>query len=100
MSAKIRIKLGNIEIEFEGNESFLDKKLPQLIDHLSKLKPLIDLNDTDGGNGVSGGKGSVPTLAKFLGEKKAKSSQVRKFLATATWLSKKRNKNIKISRCE
>lgn len=36
-TSKIRIKLGAIEVEYEGNEEFLKKELPDLIAAVSKL---------------------------------------------------------------
>ena len=37
MESKIRIKLGAIEVEFEGSEQFLKKELPDLIKTVSEL---------------------------------------------------------------
>lgn len=38
MDHKIRIKIGTIEIEYEGTEDYLKKDLPELIDKLISLK--------------------------------------------------------------
>jgi hypothetical protein len=35
--SKIRIKLGDIEVEYEGAESFLKDELPALLNAVSKL---------------------------------------------------------------
>ena len=38
MDSKIKIKIGSIEIEYEGNEGYLKDELPDLIDKLVALK--------------------------------------------------------------
>ncbi len=38
MAIKFNIKVGNVEVEYEGPEAFLNKKLPELIDHIAKIK--------------------------------------------------------------
>jgi hypothetical protein len=35
MTSKIRIKLGAIEVEYEGSEQFLKEELPQLLTAVS-----------------------------------------------------------------
>ena len=37
MTSKIRIKLGAIEVEYEGSEQFLKEELPQLLTAVSEL---------------------------------------------------------------
>lgn len=37
MTSKIRIKMGAVEVEFEGSEDFLKKELPDLLSTISKL---------------------------------------------------------------
>lgn len=37
MTSKIRIKLGPIEVEYEGSETFLKEELPQLLSAVSEL---------------------------------------------------------------
>jgi len=37
MDCKIRIKLGEIEVEFEGSEAFLKRELPDLVRMGSEL---------------------------------------------------------------
>ena len=37
MNSKIRIKLGPIEVEYEGSEAFLKEELPQLLTAVSDL---------------------------------------------------------------
>lgn len=47
--SKIRIKMGQIEVEFEGTESFLKKELPDLLAAVSNLynktNPIEELGD-------------------------------------------------------
>jgi hypothetical protein len=47
MTSKIRIKLGAIEVEYEGSEQFLKEELPQLLTAVSELHAKsAALNDT------------------------------------------------------
>lgn len=41
MEHKIKIKIGTIEIEYEGNENYLKKDLPDLLDKIITLKNSI-----------------------------------------------------------
>lgn len=66
MTSKIRIRLGEIEIEYEGDESFLTKELPKLLAVVSELPVKSCASDspgTDAGIGGNGtGKSDVPEL--------------------------------------
>ena len=87
MVVKIKIRVGDVEVDYEGPEAFLDKKLPALVSDLSKLTGAAGRKVEKGGTGSGSGEGeNAGTLASFLQGKKVKSSQVRKFLATAAWL--------------
>lgn len=92
-TAKIRIKVGEIEVDYEGSETFLNKQLPGLVEKLSQLTEKLPPSKKKGGGHVvftaSG------TLASFLREKNATGSQRMKFLATAEWLHRKGSKHIK-----
>ena len=44
--SRIRIKLGNLEIEFEGSESFLEHHLPDLVELLASVGP-FDFEDEE-----------------------------------------------------
>ncbi|CAN0318389.1 unnamed protein product, partial [Ectocarpus fasciculatus] len=35
--AKIRVKVGSVEVEYEGNPIFLDEGLTQLLDHMAHM---------------------------------------------------------------
>lgn len=37
MSSKVRIRMGQVEVEYEGDEQFLKDELPALLDSVSKL---------------------------------------------------------------
>ena len=99
MPTKIRIKVGEVEVDYEGPESFLNQKLHELIKQLVQLSEQVKPS-------ASGRKGkskkqddteSVGTIAKFLDQKKAKDNQVRRFLATAEWLHLKGKKDLQTS---
>src|SRR5437867_3237343 len=37
MSSKIKVKVGGVEVEYEGSETFLKEQLPELLSTLTKL---------------------------------------------------------------
>lgn len=52
MESKIRIRLGEIEVEYEGSQEFLKKDLPELIKTVSELhRNQTPANGSNGGNG-------------------------------------------------
>lgn len=96
MTTKIRIKVGDVEVDYEGPESFLDKKITELISRLASL------SSPDGSGEPSkrsrlGAAGDPGSLAAFLKSKSATASQNKRFLATAEWLHRKGNQRIKTS---
>ena len=67
MATKIRIKVGNVEVDYEGPEAFLNKKLPELISQLSNYSEKVpDQGDSGGGAGAGSGVRKPGTLASFL----------------------------------
>jgi hypothetical protein len=73
MASKIKIKLGAIEVEYEGEHDFLEKDLLTLVKDLMEIAPLTPSRDQNGGNGRagqggpgSGGSGTVSTFAAKL----------------------------------
>lgn len=86
MTTKIRIKVGDIEVDFEGPGSFLDKKLLELISRLSQMSetPSADPEKSK----TRRASGDPGTLAAFLRVSKVRSKSKR-FLATAEWLHRK-----------
>lgn len=89
MTIKIKIKVGEVEVEYEGAEAFLDKKLPGLISQLSQVAESVPTDGKEEKKKRRKDGGSVGTLASFLKDKKAGSSQNRRFLATSEWLHRK-----------
>ncbi len=81
-TSKIRIKMGQIEVECEGSEQFLKKELPDLLESVTRLYEQSGGGiAADGGNGggtnnSSGATGKIvgttATLAGKLGAKTAK----------------------------
>ncbi len=96
MTTKIRIKVGGIEVDYEGTEAFLDKKLHKLISDVSSLAK--DAPIESGGSDSSGNtkSGISSNLASFLKEKKP-NTEIDRFLATVQWLHEKGSEYIKTS---
>ena len=96
MTTKIRIKVGGIEVDYEGSESFLNQKLHKLVSDLSTLAKQVpaqrDVSDSSGNTK----SGASITMASFLKENKA-DSQIVRFLATAQWLHLKGSQRIMTS---
>lgn len=73
MTSKIRIKIGAIEIDYEGTEEFLKQELPELLKTVSELymssAPLIEQNGSTADSSSSSQKiqGTTATLAAKLG---------------------------------
>jgi hypothetical protein len=87
MTTKIRVKVGDVEVDYEGPESYLDKKLPEFISQLSKFSA-----HTSGDKGKPGGGGAKRdaeepgSLAIFLQKHGGAKSHEHRFLLTAQWL--------------
>lgn len=101
-TAKLKVKLGSVEIDFEGDSDFLRTEvMPTIAQVLSIAKDnptIIGPTEKDevhaspetstkallrnDGTGSSG----VGSLASFIKDRKADSNQVKRFLATARWL--------------
>ena len=95
MTIKIHIKVGGVEVDYEGTETFLDEKLHKLISDVSALaKQAPAERDVSDSSGNTENKTSS-TLASFLKEKNATDNQNRRFLATAQWLHLKDLEQIK-----
>ena len=96
--AKIEIKIGAVSFSAEGTEKWLSGELDKVLEKAPELANIVPTRN--GGNGAGGSSegGAAPsaapgtgkklkgTLAGFLKERRATTNQVRKFLATATWL--------------
>lgn len=93
---KIRIRVGEVEVEYEGAEAFLNKKLPDLIKQLSGFtEPVQGSKSGSGGSRKPGPGGDAGTLASFLKAKNVGNSGVKRFLATAEWLHLRGAKRLK-----
>lgn len=63
MSSKLRIRIGEVEIEYEGTEEFLKKELPELLKTAMELHKVADANDPDAGHKGAGGAGKTKVAA-------------------------------------
>lgn len=78
MACKLRLRAGQVEVEFEGEESFAKKELPELFRMLAELR-LASEPDGEGADGkqdggkrkrtVGGRHASTSTIAGKLGHK-------------------------------
>lgn len=96
MTTKIRIKVGEVEVEYEGAEAFLNKKLPELIGQLSKLAEHVPAAPSGDAQRHHPPGRTAGTLASFLEAKSAKANQLKRFLATAEWLHLRGAKRLKV----
>ncbi len=75
MTSKIKIKLGPVEVEYEGSEEFLKKELPDLLYAISKLYKESGIPgfgpESEEQSGTRGGKvvGTTGTIAAKLSVK-------------------------------
>lgn len=76
MTSKIKIKMGAIEIEYEGSEAFLKEELPSLLKAVSDLYqssgPFVDagnatIEPASSSSGIKKIQGTTATLAAKLG---------------------------------
>lgn len=81
---KLKIRVGNVEVEYEGPEAFVNKKLPDVVGNMIKVAGVKAKKEEDKPD--TGGKGPRTNLAAFLKQTKSTTNQTRKFLATAVWL--------------
>ena len=73
MSSKIRIKMGPIEVECEGTETFLKDELPALLSTVSNLYKASRIGEGDGGgDGTGGDDGGVGKIQGTTGTLAAK----------------------------
>lgn len=67
MATKIKIKFGNVEVEYEGPESFLNKKLTDLVANLATVDGLrfdmTDEHDSEGDKKISKRKSGAGKIA-------------------------------------
>ena len=94
MTTKIRIKVGAVEVEYEGPEAFLNKKLPELISQLQSLATQVPESVPASESEQHEASSNVGTLASFLKSCKVGNNATRKFLATAEWLHRRGTKRL------
>jgi len=94
--ALIEIDLGTAKFRAEGSEQWVDGKLESFLKQLDDWKALTQNPRRSGGHNPSGipTRTNVGPLAIFLKELNVGSSQNNRFLATAVWL--KRNGQMEI----
>ncbi|HTW87828.1 MAG TPA: hypothetical protein VMD75_07465 [Candidatus Binataceae bacterium] len=92
---KIRLRVGEVEVEYEGPEAFLSKRMPSLLADLSKLSSQIPSAESKGKPQKKGESGDPGPLATYLNGKNAVKNQQRRFLATAQWLHDRGTERLK-----
>ena len=92
--AKIELKLGNVHFNGEADAAWLEKQLDKVLEHVKSVDPA----DDSGGHGDAGTQTrthkTTETLSAYLKSANATTNQVKKFLATACWLTGKGTKRL------
>ncbi|WP_321476621.1 hypothetical protein [uncultured Paludibaculum sp.] len=93
--AKIEVKFGNICFSGEGDSAWLESQLDKLLAAAvnGTEAPAAEVHHGAATRTGKAGAGAG-SLAAFLKAQKATTNQVRKFLATACWLSLKGENNL------
>ena len=118
ITTKLRVKLGAAEIEYEGGTEFLKNeimptlgKILDMVEARSDLQrvsrapqleaaPIPQENSSDAMAAVSGSQGPLAvngSLASYLKATGGHNKQVRRFLATAAWLTLRGHKELTAS---
>jgi hypothetical protein len=91
--ARLEIKAGDASFTGEGTEEWLAKQLDKVLEKLPQLAELHQNKAQPDKTGAAEGglpekqtSEKIGSLVAYLKEKKATTSQSRKFLATAAWL--------------
>ncbi len=85
--AKIEIKIGGLTFSDDADSSWLEKQLDKLLEFAKRVDIGEDPGDTDDAPSKGNKQTKRGPLGAFLKSHNATSSQVRKFLATAVWLT-------------
>ncbi len=90
-NGKIELKLGSFSFSGEGDENWLAKQMDKVLEKLNQLHKVaaVPTEGRDKNNQGDNNNDDIKnvTLASFLKSKNASSgNQIKKFLATATWL--------------
>lgn len=94
MVVKVRIRVGEVEVDFEGNEPLLDSKLPELVERFAKLNDQVSHKKGKHGGRDDGRDGQTGTLAAFLKTCNAGTQQWKRFLGSAEWLHRRGTKTL------
>lgn len=66
MTMKLKIRAGNVEVEYEGPEAFVNKKLPKLISDIAKIE-VTDIIPSDESDEKGDKKDKNGSKVKFTG---------------------------------
>jgi len=100
--AKLRVKIGDLEFEGEGDADWLTERLNLLVEKAPTLAQTASKPDQQAPHNL-GEHAPVPAdvaianvpLGTFLRDKKVGDNQTKKFLATAVWLESKGQSRLK-----
>lgn len=90
MESKIRIKLGPIEVEYEGSEAFLKQELPNLIKtvtELSRSANVVEQQEDEKGGGKPKVVKTIQLSTSSIAAKRSCSSGADLVMAAATHLA-------------
>lgn len=90
----IDFKIGSISFYSEGETKWVAAQLDKVLDKIPELL-IVAPEVTDDVNPNPPPPGEVGTLASFLKQSAATTPQVKRFLATAEWLTRKGTKRLK-----
>jgi len=92
--AKIELKVGAVSFMGEGESNWVSGQLDKFLGKIGELTKIAPQEPSDGKDKTpKNPKSATGTLASFLKVKGASSNQIRRFLATATWLHDRENKD-------
>ncbi len=100
LRGKIEVTIGRVMFSGEGTQNWLAEQLDKVLESFSSHLVAPDEDVLSGANEeLSEDRRSersvIGSLPSYLKSKNAASNQVMRFLATAGWLAKKGNKNLK-----
>ena len=100
MVVKVRIRVGDVEVDFEGNEPALYSKVPELAERLAKLNDQVS-HAVDGKKGQHAGQGhgkdrQIGTLPAFLKNSDAGTRQWKRLVGCAEWLHRRGTKTLAV----
>jgi VIT1/CCC1 family predicted Fe2+/Mn2+ transporter len=93
-TGKVEIKVGALSFLGEGDGTWVSEQLDKVLKNITSLTTAAAgaRTDTGGTVGLHRGESERTTLAIFLKRTNATSKQIRKFLATAIWLTDRTGK--------